>query len=364
MAQTIKRTTATGEKRYDVRTRIAGRVVTRTFKRRKDADAYATTVAADKLRGVAIDPRRAQVTFTDYAKQWMENREDLAQRTVDLHWWLLRRHIEPTFGTSALADLSPSAVRSWNARIAGKRPSNAAKAYRLLSSMMRAAVDDEIIGRNPCRVKGAGGENAPERPVATIAEVQALADAMRDHLRVSVLLAAWCQLRRGEILGLHRRDVDLLRGTLTITTTRGPSMSGKEIVKAPKTDAGRRTVAVPSNMLPALTDHLDRHAEADLQVFVFDVTGRALGLAWDKARRSTGRPDLHFHDLRHSGLTWSAATGATTAELMRRAGHASTAAALRYQHATEDRDRALADALAGLAADAPVVPFKRAIGAR
>jgi hypothetical protein len=60
----------------------------------------------------------------------------------------------------------------------------------------------------------------------------------------------------------------------------------------------------------------------------------------------------------------SAATGATTAELMRRAGHASTAAALRYQHATEDRDRALADALAGLAADAPVVPFKRAIGAR
>ena len=141
-------------------------------------------------------------------------------------------------------------------------------------------------------------------------------------------------------------------------------MSGKEIVKAPKTDAGRRTVAVPSNMLPALTDHLDRHAEADLQVFVFDVTGRALGLAWDKARRSTGRPDLYFHDLRHSGLTWSAATGATTAELMRRAGHASTAAALRYQHATEDRDRALADALAGLASDAPVVPIARAMDAR
>ncbi|MDA8356539.1 MAG: tyrosine-type recombinase/integrase, partial [Actinomycetota bacterium] len=69
----------------------------------------------------------------------------------------------------------------------------------------------------------------------------------------------------------------------------------------------------------------------------------------DTARRAVGRPDLHLHDLRHSGLTWSAATGASVAELMRRAGHKSPAAAMRYQHATEDRDRALAGALAELA---------------
>ena len=58
-----------------------------------------------------------------------------------------------------------------------------------------------------------------------------------------------------------------------------------------------------------------------------------------------------MHDLRHSGLTWSAATDATVAELQRRAGHASPAVGMRYQHATDDRDRALADALAGLALD-------------
>lgn len=60
------------------------------------------------------------------------------------------------------------------------------------------------------------------------------------------------------------------------------------------------------------------------------------------------------------GLTWSAATGATVAELMRRAGHASPAAALRYQHATDDRDKALADALAGLVTKADVVPISKA----
>ena len=65
------------------------------------------------------------------------------------------------------------------------------------------------------------------------------------------------------------------------------------------------------------------------------------------------------HDLRHAGLTWAAATGATIAELMRRAGHGSPAAALCYQHATEDRDRALADALAGLATAVAVVSIER-----
>jgi integrase len=63
------------------------------------------------------------------------------------------------------------------------------------------------------------------------------------------------------------------------------------------------------------------------------------------------RRDLFFHDLRHSGLTWAAASGASVAELMRRGGHANPRAALRYQHATEDRDRVIAEALASLASD-------------
>ncbi len=84
---------------------------------------------------------------------------------------------------------------------------------------------------------------------------------------------------------------------------------------------------------------------------------QVLAVVWSRARLSIGRPDLHLHDLRHSGLTWSAATGATTAELMHRGGHASAAAALRYQHATADRDRALADALAALVRPTNVVPL-------
>ncbi len=63
---------------------------------------------------------------------------------------------------------------------------------------------------------------------------------------------------------------------------------------------------------------------------------------------------LRFHDLRHTGNTLAAATGASTRELMTRMGHASPRAALIYQHATDERDRAIAEALSQLiAASAP-----------
>jgi integrase len=74
---------------------------------------------------------------------------------------------------------------------------------------------------------------------------------------------------------------------------------------------------------------------------------------WAKARTSLGLADLHFHDLRHVANTLTAASGASTRELMYRMGHVSAAAALRYQHATRDRDAAIATALGALIGPAP-----------
>ena len=63
---------------------------------------------------------------------------------------------------------------------------------------------------------------------------------------------------------------------------------------------------------------------------------------WTKARESVGLPDLHFHDLRHTGNTMTAGQGASLRELMERMGHSSARAALIYQHATQERDEAIA----------------------
>jgi integrase len=264
-------------------------MVSRTFKRRRDALAYATTTEADRLRGVGVDPRHAQVTLADYSNAWLDRRHDLAVRTAELYRWVLERHVLPTFGATSLGNITPSAVRSWHAKIAKGHPATASKAYRLLSTILRTAVADEVIGRNPCQVKGASQEKAPERPVASVSEVQALAAAMPDHLRLLVLLAAWCQLRRAELLGLRRRDLDLLRGTVSIVITRTTAMSGHTIEKAPKSDAGRRTVAIPPNISDDIAAHLDAFVSPDPNAWVFAVSDKTVQRAWIASRRGVGR---------------------------------------------------------------------------
>ena len=303
----------------------------------------------DVLNPEAVVLIDAEATFGSYALEWLDQRIDLAERTHELYAWLLSRHVIPTFGSTPLSSISTPVVRRWHVEIARTRPTTAAKAYRLMSSIMRTAVTDGLLETNPCQIRGAAVERAPERPIATVAEVEQLAKLMPSELQIAVVLAAWCQLRRGEVRGLRRKDIDLELGLVTVEVTRTTAMSGRTIVKEPKTRAGQRSVAIPGNALELLVAHLEAHVGADDDAVIVAGTDRSLSVAWTAARARIGRDDLRFHDLRHSGLTWSAATGASVAELMRRAGHASQAAALRYQHATDERDRAIARALAALA---------------
>lgn len=354
MASIEKVIMTNGDPTYVVRYRLHSKDRKKSFRKKKDADNFRRTFEADKLRGVVIDPRHGRELFGTYAENWLAQRHDLAQRTRELYRGVLDRHILPEFESHALNAIGPADVRAWNAELADRHPATAAKAYRLLRTIMGTALADEMIGRNPCNIPGASSERPAERPTATVAEVGALADAMPDRMKVAITLAAWCQLRKGELLGLRRRHIDTIGGTLTVSQTRGAGEKGTIIIKGPKSDTPRQ-VAIPPNVIPQLEKHLINYTGPDPDDYL--LTGaeggplwpHVLQAKWEKARQSVGRPDLHLHDLRHSGLTWSAASGATTAELMHRAGHTSTAAALRYQHATADRDRALADALGALA---------------
>ena len=291
------------------------------------------------------------MTLSDYANEWLKQRTDLAERTAELYRHVLGTHILPALGTSALAGLNPTTIRSWHSNIAKNYPATASKAYRLLSSIMRNAVADGILLASPCKVEGAGAEHAAERPTASVEEVDSLSMAMPEHLRIVVPLAVWCQMRRGEILGLRRMDIDLKHGVIHVLQSRTFGMDGKPIVKLPKTSAGRRSIAVPRPVMKVLIQHLKLFTANEPEALV--VVGRAgvilsrdaLQGSWERARLTIHRPDLRLHDMRHTGLTLAAATGATTAELMHRAGHASAPAALRYQHATRDRDRRLSEAL-------------------
>lgn len=346
--------------RYQARYRGPdGKERTQRFDRKIDAEKWLITNGADLVRGSWVDPIAGAITLENYANEWLAARGDLRPSTVAKYRGLLDLHILLPLGDVTMANLKSARVRGWNATLAQKHPSTAAGAYRLLSAICNTAVSDEVIARSPCRVAGASEEHAPERPTATLAELSGAVQVAPERWRLAILLAAWCQLRRGEILGLQRRDVDLLHMTIQVERT-WTAIAGTPVVGPPKTKAGRRTIAIPSNVTPELERHL-ANLDADPESWLFPagngepVHPSSLTRIWSIARRAVGREDLHFHDLRHSGLTWAAATGASTAELMRRAGHKSPTAALRYQHSTQDRDRVLADALAALVAPAQVI---------
>jgi integrase len=103
--------------------------------------------------------------------------------------------------------------------------------------------------------------------------------------------------------------------------------------------------------LPLVKEHLVKHTGPAQEALLFPAAEgghmhpRTFGKRFDSARDAAGRPDLTFHALRHTGAVLAAQSGATLADLMARLGHSTPNAAMRYQHAASDRDRAIAEAL-------------------
>jgi integrase len=239
----------------------------------------------------------------------------------------------------------------------------AAKSYRLLRAILTTAVSDELIGRNPCTIKGAGIEQARERPMLDTGTVLQLADAIEDRLRCLVLLGGLAGLRPGELLGLERHDIDLMHRTVTVARQAHEITGQGRVITGPKTEAGYRTVALPGVVLDALSEHLDTFVAAGPDSPVFTrksgllLRRSDLSNAWLDACDKVGLQGVHPHDLRHHAATVIARNpDVTLKELMTTIGHSSPVAALRYQHATAERGQAIASYLDDVVAAAKRPP--------
>ncbi len=181
--------------------------------------------------------------------------------------------------------------------------------------------------------------------------------------RPAVVLAAWGTLRRGEVLGLRRCDVDVTAATVRVERSLGERRNGAVIVGPPKSLAGVRTVHMPSSAMALLEEHLRSFVGPDPSDPLFvgrtGLQQRPQGLeeAWRTAREEVGLPELRFHDLRHFAGTMAAAAGTSTKEVMARGGWSSPQMALRYEHATQERDRSIAQALEWLSQSTQETPI-------
>lgn len=335
-----------------------------TFETKGDAEAWLgverrllegeTWVAPAQRASVA---RRSRVGFAEYADRWVSER-NLKPRTVEGYRHLLDKYLLPTFGELPVEKLTPAEVRTWWARLDQSHPTVNQRAYVLLKGICATAVEDEILAANPCRIRMKASEQAVGRDIrpATMEQLVVIVEAMPPARRLVVLLGAWCALRRGELLELRRKDVDLAAGTLRISRA-VQWIDNQVVIGAPKSAAGTRTVAIPPHLIPVVEEHLATHVMPGKNALLFTgadgishLTPTALQGSWVKARAAAGREDLRLHDLRHTGATMAAMAGATLAELQARLGHSSVNAALRYQHAVQGRDAQIASVLSAMAA--------------
>jgi integrase len=287
-----------------------------------------------------------------YGRKWIAERR-LAPRIRELYGDLFRVEIGPYLGALTLAEIKPATIRSWRKRLldAGRSESQAVKAYRLLRAILMTAVrDDEILTKNACRIKGYDTYHVPERPTATVGQVYALAAAMPARFAALIVLAAFSGLRWGELVALHRSDVDLDSGTVRVHRKLAALRHGMEF-GPPKSAAGVRIVALPAAAVVELRHHLAQYVKEDDEALLFTGEKGALlqsgnfgrAVKWAASVEAAGLPTgFHFHDLRHTGNTLAAASGAGARELMHRMGPSSMRVALIFQHATSERDREIA----------------------
>ncbi|MFJ1694538.1 tyrosine-type recombinase/integrase [Streptomyces sp. NPDC088252] len=324
-----------------------------TFETKKDAEVWLSQIEADLTRGNWQDPDAGAVNFKEYALQWVDER-GLSATTDELYRRLLRLHILPTFEGLDLDEITAPRVRTWRTERLSSTgaATTVAKSYRLLKAIMETAVDDELIRRNPCRIRGAGKESSAERQIATVARVDALANALGPRWRLMVFLGAYGPLRPEEQAELRRKDVDLDEMTIRVRMAAPELTTGRRAPGDTKSEAGKRIVVLPAFLRTDLRRHLDWYAEKgpDGLLFVGEkgkpFRRSTFGRKWRRARALVGMPDgFRFYDLRHTGHTLATRSGATLKDTMVRAGQSSEKAALIYQHSDLERQQEVASGL-------------------
>lgn len=326
----------------------------RLFARKVDAARFLDDVTTSVVTGTFVDPARGAITFSAFYRQWRERQVwvrgtaeavDLAASSV-------------TFGEVAFTDLRPSHVEAWIKAMQSKglEPSTIRTRYNNVRSVLRAAVRDRLLPRDP-----AEGLTLPRQRKAAVrmqiptpAEVGQLLAASEGEMTAWVAVSSFGGLRLGEVAGLRVSDVDFLGREIHVRRQVQRLGGGEVEIRAPKYGS-ERTVYAPAALIETLAEHVRLHCPGD-DPDRWLWTARAggpwhhdiVGPRWRRLREKVG-VGFHLHDLRHYYSSGLIASGCDVVTVQRALGHASAAITLStYSHlwpTAEDRTRKAADAM-------------------
>jgi integrase len=265
----VERRVWSGKASYRARYRDpAGRERSKSFRRKADAERWLAEIEHAKSHGTWTDPALGRIRFDDWLASWWATTTNLRPTTRARDELVLRLYALPRFGKVPLAAITQLDVRTWVAELSarGLTPATVTKTYQVFGKVMGAAVDAGYLAQTPCRNIPLPKIEREEMRFLTPAEIIGLADAIRPLYRTLVLVGAYGGLRIGELAGLRRGRVDLLRGTVTVAEI-VTEVEGKLFFGLPKTRAGRRSVGLPRFVTRELEAHLADAGDPSDHVF-------------------------------------------------------------------------------------------------
>ncbi len=339
--------------------------------KKKDAETELARLISEFENGGFVDPSALMVG--EYLASWLENRVkgNTSIKTFERYEEICQNHLIPALGGLKLAKLSPMHIQSHyaEAQKTGRRDGNGGLSartvlhhHRILRQALKQAVRWRLIALDPTDAVVA--PKPEHKEVAPLDEAQTavlLEAAEGTTLYMPLLLAVTTGLRRGELLALRWKNVDLERGTLSVVESLEETREGGLRFKTPKTKRSRRSVTLPGITVDALRQHKSQQARLRLKLGLgrdadalvcgrFDGAPRSpraftkefsrfiAGLR-SKAKENQERPDIPhvtFHGLRHSHATQLLRAGIHPKIAQERLGHSTIATTLDlYSHVSD-----------------------------
>jgi integrase len=372
---------------WEVRWRNAeGASRRKTFETKKHALNFQRAKLTDVRRGT--DHEESPKTFREVAEDWYAGLTDLKPKTLEGYRYTLDRYILPALGSKRIGRVKPPVLRAFLAGLPTKlSPTTRRNIFRTLTPILNQALADGLIQSNPAKLVKLPKAKATEKPskssMPTAEQVTALAELMEPEYRSLVYFAAYTGMRAGEIVALRVRNLDLMRGRVTVeesvTAVATKFTGGTRLVTGTPKSGASRSFAIPRFLVEMVMEQVAGKGTED---FVFPApSGGVLRHSWfferhyrpavDRliAEGTWPRTARRFHDLRHTCASLLIAQGVHPKAIQERLGHSSIMVTMDiYGHLYDDHEDAMMAGLqdahekaqAALAArsEATVVPLR------
>jgi integrase len=308
-----------------------GRQLSRSFKRKIDAEKWLRAEEGKADRGEWIDPNAGAITYGEWSKHWIDSLHGIAPKTRAGYESLLRSRVLPAFANTELRNITTPAVRQWvSGMVEDISPARIRQALQVLHASLDMAVDDGLISRNPThRVKTPPVQKRRQLFLTAdqLEDLATTADRLREGMGGLIRLLGYGGLRWGEAVALRWENVDVLRRRIKVEEA-ATEISGRLVFGSPKTHE-TRTVIVPRFVIDGLGEPGEglvfraprggplRHSNFTRMVWV-PAVGDAYGIP----------EDLLIHDLRDTAASLAISAGANIKAVQRMLGHASAAMTL------------------------------------